>query len=67
MYIGEPSIVRAISFAPERFLQNPKSPNLIIPLWKKILSGFKSLCMILYLFNTWNAYKICLKISNADC
>ena len=63
--MGEPSIVLAISYAELRFLQNPKSPSFMIPLWKKILSGFISRCMMLYLFRIWNAYSNCLKIRSA--
>ncbi len=36
-----------------------------MPLCKKILSGFKSLCMILLLDSTLNAYKSCLKYNRA--
>ena len=63
MYIGDPNIVFVI-YAFSKLLQNPKSQSLIIPLWKNILSGFKSLCMILYLFNILKASNNCFKITN---
>lgn len=62
--MGEPSMVLVI-LAFYKLLQKPKSPNLTTPLLKKILSGFKSLCMILYLLSTWKASMSCLKISSA--
>jgi hypothetical protein len=62
--MGDPSIV-FVMFAFSKLLQNPKSPNFTIPLLKKILSGFRSRCMILYLFNTWKASSNCLKINKA--
>lgn len=65
--MGDPSMVLAISSAEVRFLQNPKSPSLMIPLWKNMLSGLRSLCMMLYLFNTWKASRSCLKMRRADC
>lgn len=65
--MGEPNIVLAMSSAEPKFLQKPKSPSLMISLWKKILSGFMSLCMILYLLRIWKASSNCLKISKALC
>lgn len=49
--MGDPNIV-FVMFAFSKLLQNPKSPSLTTPLLKKILSGFRSLCMILYLLRT---------------
>lgn len=61
--MGDPNIVCAI--LTYNILQNPKSPNLITPFDKKMLSGFRSLCIILFLFNYLNAYINCLKYMRA--
>jgi len=65
--MGDPSMVLVISSAEFKFLQKPKSPSLITPLWKKILSGFMSLCNMLYLLRTWKASSSCLKMRSACC
>ena len=54
-----------VMFAFSKLLQNPKSPNLTTPLLKKMLSGFKSLCMMLYLLSTWKASRSCLYMRSA--
>jgi hypothetical protein len=63
MYIGEPNIVCAI--LTYNILQNPKSPKFDDTIDKNILSGFKSLCMILFLLSSLNAYNNCLKYIKA--
>jgi hypothetical protein len=64
MYIGDPNIVWAM--LTYNILQNPKSPNFTLPFLIKMLSGFKSLCMILFLFNSLNASNNCLNIIKAS-
>lgn len=53
MYIGDPNIVCAMFTY--NILQNPKSPNFTIPSDRKILSGFRSLCIMLFLLSYLNA------------
>lgn len=62
--MGDPNIVLVI-LAFSKLLQKPKSPSLTTPLLKKILSGLRSLCIILYLLSTWKASMSCLKIKSA--
>lgn len=62
--MGEPSIVCAIFIS--SILQKPKSPNFTFPSEKKILSGFKSRCIILFLLSSLKAYRSCLKITRAS-
>lgn len=49
--MGDPSMVLVI-LAFSKLLQNPKSPSLTMPELKKMLSGLRSLCMMLYLLST---------------
>lgn len=60
-----PTIVYANSFSLFINLQNPKSAILTVPLWNKILDGFKSLCKIFNVDRSLKAIKIYSKISRA--
>ncbi len=63
--MGDPSIVCAI--LTYNILQKPKSPNLTFPSDKKILSGFKSRCITLFLLSYLNAYINWANIFKAYC
>lgn len=65
--MGEPTIVWDISLGVASALQNPKSANLTYPLWRRILAGLRSLCIILFFIIEVKAATNYLNILSASC